>query len=75
MIDYERYPINQEGQRRDALLERVRSDLARDGCAVVKRFLTSKGVAALASEADSVACMGHRSFNRTNVYFSKDDPS
>lgn len=75
LIDYERYPIDQDGQPRDALLARVRSDLARDGCAVVKRFLTPKGVAALVSEADSVASKGHRSFNRTNVYFSKDDPS
>jgi hypothetical protein len=74
LIDYTRHPIDQEGERRDALLARVRSDLARDGCAVIKRFLTSKGVAVLASEADSVASKGHRSFNRTNVYFSKDDP-
>ena len=60
---------------RDALLEGVRTDLARDGCAVIKQFLTSRGIAALTAEADSVADKGHRSFNRTNVYFSKDDPN
>jgi len=75
LIDYERYPIVHAGQPRDDLLARVRSDLARDGCAVVKNFLTKKGIAALVSEADRVASKGHRSFNRTNVYFSKDDPS
>lgn len=75
LIDYARYPIDQHGPRRDALLAQVRSDLARDGCAVVKHFLTPKGKAALVSEADNVASKGHRSFNRTNVYFSKDDPS
>ncbi len=56
-------------------LEGVRADLARDGCAVIKQFLTPMGVKALTTEADSVSDKGHRSFNRTNVYFSKDDPS
>ena len=75
LIDYERYPINRDGAARDILVERVRSDLASDGCAVIKRFLTAKGIAALAAEADGVAEKGHRSFNRTNAYFTKDDPS
>jgi Phytanoyl-CoA dioxygenase (PhyH) len=75
LIDYERYPINQEGAARDTLLNKVRVDLERDGCAVIKQFLTSEGIAALTAEADQVADKGHRSFNRTNVYFSKDDPT
>ena len=75
LIDYERYPIDQEGTKRDTLLNRVRSDLERDGCAVIKHFLTPAGIAALTAEADNVADKGHRSFNRTNAYFSKDDPN
>lgn len=75
LIDYQRYPIDQGGSKREALLERVRSDLARDGCAVIKRFLTPSGIDALAREAESVADKGHRSFNRTNAYFTKEDPS
>jgi hypothetical protein len=75
LIHYDRFPINHEGAERRALVERVRADLARDGCAVIKRFVTPEGVAALAAEAESVADKGHRSFNRTNVYFTKDDPS
>ncbi len=75
LIDYNRYPVAQEGAARAALLARVRADLARDGCAVIKQFLTSQGIAALRAEADGVAGNGHRSFNRTNVYFTKDDPS
>jgi hypothetical protein len=75
LIDYARYPIAQDGQAKDDLLARVRADLARDGCAVVKHFLTAKGIAALVAEAERVASKGHRSFNRTNVYFTKDDPS
>ena len=75
LINYQLCPIGQEGPERDSLLEQVRSDLVRDGCAVIKQFLTAKGIAALASEADGVADKGHRSFNRTNVYFTKDDPN
>ncbi len=75
LIDYASYPIHRDGPQRDALLERVRADLARDGCAVIKRFLTPQGIAALTAEADSVAENGHRSFSRTNVYFTKDDPA
>ena len=75
LIDYHSFPINQEGAARSALVARVRSDLARDGCAVIKRFLTPEGIDALAAEAESVADKGHRSFNRTNVYFTKDDTS
>lgn len=75
LIDYDSFPINQDGAERRTLVQRVRSDLSRDGCAVIKRFLTPKGIEALATEAESVADKGHRSFNRTNAYFTKDDTS
>ncbi len=75
LIDYHSFPIDQDGTERSVLVERVRSDLSRDGCAVIKRFLTPKGIDALATEAESVADYGHRSFNCTNVYFTRDDPS
>ena len=75
LIDHDRYPIHLDGPERDALIERVRTDLASDGCAVIKRFLTARGVEELAAEADRVAEKGHRSFSRTNAYFTKDDPT
>ncbi|MGI3184307.1 HalD/BesD family halogenase [Nioella aestuarii] len=74
LIDRERYPIHKDGPARDALLAKVRADLAQDGCAVIKGFLTQAGVAALTDEADSVADQGHRSYNRTNAYFTADNP-
>ncbi|WP_120500812.1 hypothetical protein [Roseovarius sp. EL26] len=74
LINLARYPIDQDGPRRDKVLAHVRADLARDGCAVLKGFLSAKGVAALAAEADGVSDKGHKSFNRTNAYFTKDDP-
>ena len=75
MINLAQYPIQFKCPERDAILARVRKDLERDGCAALKGFLTPDGTNALKQEADSVAHMGHRSFNRTNAYFSKDDPT
>lgn len=75
LIDYTRYPINKDGAERAALLARIRADLDRDGCAVLKQFLTPQGIAALTTEAEGVNDKGHRSYNRTNVYFTKDDPA
>lgn len=72
LIDLDRYPIH--GSERDKVIAQVQNDLARDGCAVLKGFLTAQGVAAVAQEADSVASLGHRSFSRTNPYFTSDDP-
>jgi hypothetical protein len=73
-INLKTYPIGADSPERVALLESVRADLERDGCAVLKGFLTADGVAALTAEAESVSEQGHRSFNRTNAYFTKDDP-
>ncbi|MGP6088337.1 HalD/BesD family halogenase [Antarctobacter jejuensis] len=73
LINLDRYPI--DGPGREALLAQVRTDLARDGCAVLKGFLTPLGVQAVAAEADAVSDKGHRSFSRTNAYFTQDDPS
>ena len=74
LIELERYPIHCDGPERDAIVAQVRADLARDGCAVIRNFLTQKAIAALTQEADGVAAKGHRSFNRTNPYFTQDDP-
>ena len=75
LIDLDRYPIHQHGPAREAVLAQVRADLARDGCAVLKGFLRPEAIAAMTAEADGVADRGHRSFNRTNAYFTADDPS
>ncbi len=75
LINLDRYPIHADGASRVALVERVQQDLARDGCAVLKGFLSQKGINAIIAEANGVAGKGHRSFNRTNVYFTADDPT
>lgn len=38
LINYAHFPIFADSPKRDAVIERVRSDLARDGCAVLKGF-------------------------------------
>jgi len=75
LINLHCYPIDAAGSLRDALIKRTRAELAHDGCAVLKGFLSEKGIEALALEADGVSTKGHRSFNRTNPYFTKDDPT
>jgi hypothetical protein len=75
LIDIARYPIQTKGPKRDAILAQVHADLERDGCSVLKGFLSANGVNALTKEAESVADRGHKSFSRTNAYFTKDDPS
>jgi len=75
LIDLDRYPINAQGDDRNSLVHETRAKLAYDGCAVIKGFLSDEGISALTAEADSVSTKGHRSFNRTNAYFTKDNPA
>lgn len=76
LINLERYPIDKpESARFAEVLANVRAGLDREGCAVLKGFLTPMAVEALRAEADGVADQGHKSYSRTNPYFTKDDPS
>jgi len=75
LINLDRYPIHVVGNSRDELISQTRAALAEDGCAVLKGFLSNVGVLALTAEAEGVSSNGHRSFNRTNPYFTKDDPT
>jgi len=73
-LDYENLPLN-DPQSRDywELVSRVREELAADGCAVIPHVVSPAGLVALVDEADRVAPNAHRSFNRTNPYFTQDD--
>ncbi|MGA9412927.1 MAG: hypothetical protein WBV78_21110 [Roseobacter sp.] len=75
LIDFERYPISTPGSLRDAILDRVRGALDLQGCAVLKGFLKPEGVAEAVAEAEGVADFGHRSYSRTNAYFTSEDLS
>ena len=75
LINLDHFPIHIDGASRDALIEQVQNKLAKDGCVVLKQFLTPMAVRLVTKEADSVAQYAHRSFNRTNPYFTTDDPA
>lgn len=75
-IDFDRYPINHDGSPEyRCLVADIRASLADDGCAVLRGFIRADRIDALIDEADRVAAKGHRSFNRTNAYFTQDDPN
>ncbi|MGL5009577.1 MAG: HalD/BesD family halogenase [Paracoccaceae bacterium] len=75
LINLETYPIATPGPVRDAVLAQVQGELALRGCAVLKGFLTPAGIAAAVAEAHGVVDKGHRSYSRTNAYFTTEDLS
>ncbi|WP_171212700.1 2OG-Fe(II) oxygenase [Ruegeria sp. HKCCA5426] len=75
LVDLGRYPIDCPGSRAyDQLIGDLRRELDQDGCAVLPGFVHAEGLAQLLQEARATAPKAHRSFNRTNAYFTKDDP-
>jgi hypothetical protein len=74
LINLAEYPVNQpESRQYQQVLANVQKALARDGCALLKGFLTKAGVDALITEANNAAEFAHSSFNSTNPYFTQDD--
>lgn len=77
LIDHARYPIDEpDNPARQVCIDHIRAELAEDGCAVVKQFLSAEGLQQLLSEAEERAPQAYFSpSKRTNAYFSADDPS
>ena len=71
-VDLERYPIDQPGTRREALVAATRASVEADGCAILKGFVRSERLDELVAECDRVQDRGHRNFSRTNPYFTQD---
>ena len=44
LINLDHFPIHIDGASRDALIEQVQNKLAKDGCVVLKQFLTPMAV-------------------------------
>lgn len=75
LVDLGRYPIDRpDSPAYDRMIEDLKRELDQDGCAVLPGFVHETGIELLLLEADTVAPKAHRSFNRTNAYFTKDDP-
>ncbi len=74
-VDLSRYPVHQPGSEAyKSLITQISGEIETVGCAVLKNFVKKEYVPVFAEEAESVSDLGHRSFNRTNPYFGKDDP-
>ncbi|WP_108883581.1 HalD/BesD family halogenase [Anderseniella sp. Alg231-50] len=76
LVDLDKYPIHlpTSGDFR-SLLAQTQAQLNDDGCAVLRGFVRADRITGLVQEANRVADRGHRSFNRTNVYFTQDNPA
>ncbi|SHE57508.1 hypothetical protein SAMN05444279_104135 [Ruegeria intermedia] len=75
LVDLGRYPIDRpDSAAYQRLIADIRRELDADGCAVLPGFVHQGGLTQLLAEAESVAPRAHRSFNRTNAYFTRDDP-
>lgn len=74
LVDTDRYPIHVPGAGREQLLAQLREQLDTVGCAVLKQFIRAEHLPGLVAECDRVAPHGHRNFNRTNPYFTQDQP-
>ncbi|MFM8517771.1 MAG: hypothetical protein ACKODA_07840 [Nevskiaceae bacterium] len=72
VIDLGRYPIDQPGEAREAIIAEARAAIDSVGCAVLKGFVRAERLPALVAECDRTAHFGHRNFNRTNPYFTTD---
>ncbi len=76
VIDFGKYPIDGSNpQKLEDLMATLHHQIEGDGCSVLKGFVLPSAVEMLTREADRVAPFAHRSFNRTNAYFSRDDES
>ena len=61
LINLSNYPIDQPSDRLSIVVDQVRSDLKKDGCAIIRGFLSKEGVSELIKETTSVAHYAHHS--------------
>ena len=71
-VDLIKYPINEVGPARKALIKDSNLAIKDDGCVVLKGFVRQERISELVAECDRVESKGHRNFTRTNPYFLSD---
>ena len=71
-IDLTRYPIDEVGSARKAVIKESNLAIQNDGCVVLKGFVRQELVSELVAECDRVERHGHRNFTRPNPYFTND---
>jgi hypothetical protein len=76
VIDADRYPLaDRSSSARAAVVERVRRDLAADGCSVLPDFVRPALLVALRDEAARLAPLAHVEVATVNVYNTAPDPA
>ncbi len=75
LIDSGRYPIDEPGPRRAAVVDQVRASLEDDGCAVLPGFLSAAGLKALLGEAiEREDRAFYNPVSQANVHLGDPDP-
>lgn len=76
IINHESYPIDDiANPARQTVIDQVRSELAEDGCAVIRNFYSAAGLQALLSEASERKPMTYYSPDKLcNVYLNDGNP-
>jgi hypothetical protein len=76
LVSLDRYPLDRPGSPEwDAAVGRVRGDLARDGCSVLRGFVRPALRDRLRDEGAAVAPHAHRAVEIVNVYNTAPDPA
>jgi hypothetical protein len=76
VVDTERYPLaDRSGPARAAVVERVRRELAADGCCVLPDFVRPDLHAVLREESARLAPLAHVEVATVNVYNTAPDPA
>ena len=75
IINHALYPIDEsDAQARQEIIERIKHELADDGCAVIRNFFSSAGLAALLEEANQRKPEAYYSQSKEcNVYLNDGD--
>jgi hypothetical protein len=76
IINHALYPIDESGDpSRQAIIEQVKSELADDGCAVIRNFFSTAGLETLLTEANERKAQTYYSQRKLcNVYLNDGDP-
>jgi len=77
IVNSKDYPIDQtEHPKRQEIIEQIKAELAEDGCAVIRDFLSPEGLGALLAEAEERKPQAFYSAKKDcNVYLNEGDDS
>lgn len=74
LVDTQRYPLHDfQDARLQAEIARVREDLNREGCAVLRGFLRPEALAQARQEGEQMSAKSYYSSRRVNAWFTSDD--